>query len=193
VLSIAYVRTPVFVLDAIRGAADVGVYGVAQRLTEPLAIVPAALMAAAFPAISRDAGRADTRVLTHTVKLLALAGAGVLVAGVLLGPAAIDALYGSQFPNAGVALQLLAAATLPVFVNYALTHGLIARGRPDLNLILNAVIFAFNLAICWTLAPRYGVAGAAAAILASEILLLALCSVALRRGPAGAIDAAGAS
>jgi O-antigen/teichoic acid export membrane protein len=67
-----------------------------------------------------------------------------------------------------------------VFVNYALTHFLIAADRQHLNLVFNAVIFALNLFLCLLLIPRWGAGGAAGAVLASELALLALCSMALR-------------
>lgn len=186
ILSIAFTRTPIFVLDAVHGAGVVGVYGVAQRLTEPLAIVPAALMAPALPAMSRSPGDATgSGVLAHSVRLLALAGVVVLVGGWLFGPAIVSTLYGNQFAGAAPVLQILAAAVLPSFVNYALTHALIARGRTHLNLIFNAAVFVLNLAMVWMLSGALGAPGAAAAIAASEMVLFGLCWTALRRAPAG--------
>src|SRR5512139_2620272 len=49
--SIAYTRTSICLLDALNSSTAVGEYGVALRLTEPLALVPSAIMAAVFPAL----------------------------------------------------------------------------------------------------------------------------------------------
>ena len=185
VVSMAFTRTPIFMLDVLHGPSAVGVYGVAQKLTEPLALIPAALMASTFPALSRrrPPDASGNQMLMHSLKVLAVIGTGVLLAGVLFGPRVIVLLYGDQYPGAGPVLQVLAAAALPVFVNYALTHVLIVRNQPHLNLIFNVAIFSLNLVVCWTLGARFGAAGAATAVLISEVALFGLCWWAIRRTP----------
>jgi O-antigen/teichoic acid export membrane protein len=183
VLSIAYTRTAIFLLDAYQDSAVVGVYGMAMRLIEPLSLVPAALMAAVFPAVvSRERHEATTAtwLRRHSVLILAATGFAVALAGIALGPTLIWLLYGDQYSGAEIVFSILAVASLPVFVNYALTHFLIAADRQHLNLVFNAVIFALNLFLCLLLIPRWGAGGAAGAVLASELALLALCSMALR-------------
>ncbi|HLF28110.1 MAG TPA: flippase [Anaerolineae bacterium] len=189
ILSIAYTRTSVFLLDALHGATATGLYGVAQKLTEPLALIPAALMAAVFPAFIQAARREANASSGGEAAWLRsrsigwLAGAGIALAGIgaLGGPWLIEHLYPGQYAGSAVALQLLALALLPAFVNYALTHFLIAHGRQKLNLLFNAVIFVLNLALCFALIPRFGPAGAAAAVVISECVLFALCGYALAR------------
>jgi O-antigen/teichoic acid export membrane protein len=183
--SIAYTRTSVFLLDALNNSTAVGEYGVALRLTEPLALIPSAIMAAVFPALTHtiaQAGYAATRALRlKTIGLLSLAGLLIAVGGVLFGPWLIRFLYGTQYAGSTQALQLLAVAALPIFINYALTHFLVARRQQRLNLIFNAVIFAVNLILCSGLIPRFGPSGAALSIVLSELTLLILCSIALSR------------
>jgi O-antigen/teichoic acid export membrane protein len=184
VLSVAYTRTAVFLLDYLQGSSAVGLYGVAQKLTEPLAILPAALMAAVFPAFAQGLAQGDGRagwLGRRAVALLALAGAGVALAGGFGGPWLIEVLYGGQYRGAEPALQILAVAVLFSFVNYALTHFLIAWGRQRLNLLFNGLLFVLNGALCLSLIPRFGLAGAAVGGLASEVLLFALCAWALAR------------
>lgn len=182
--SIAYTRTGVFVLDALTTAGAVGALGVAQRLTEPLAIFPAAILAAVFPALSArqaSAGWTQTRRLrARTIALLATAGAGLAAAGWLGAPFLIGWLYQGEYAAAGVPVQILSLALLPAFVNYALTHFLIAQGRQRLNLIFNLGVFVLNISLCLLLIPRLDVAGAALATLTSETVLLILCALALR-------------
>lgn len=184
-LSIAYTRTSVFLLDAFSSSTAVGEYGVALRLAEPLALVPSAILAAVFPALTHtlaQSGYAATRALRlKTIGLLALAGLLIAVGGVLLGPWLIRFLYGTQYAGSTQALQLLAVAALPIFINYALTHFLVARRQQRLNLIFNAVIFAVNLILCSWLIPLYGPSGAALSTVLSELTLLTLCSLALSR------------
>jgi O-antigen/teichoic acid export membrane protein len=183
--SIAYTRTSIFLLDALSNTMAVGEYGVALRLTEPLAMIPAATMAAVFPALTYALARqgyAATRVLRlKTIGWLASAGSLIALAGWLLGPPVIHFLYGDQYAGSTRLVQILALAALPTFVNYALTHFLVAVRRQRLNLAFNIGIFFVNLALCLWLIPRFGPSGAALAVVLSELLLLALCGFALSR------------
>lgn len=183
--SIAYTRTSIFLLDALKTTTAVGEYGVALRLTEPLAMIPAATMAAVFPALTyvlAHQGYAATRVLRlKTIGWLAFAGSSIALAGWLLGPLVIHFLYGDQYAGSTPVVQILALATLPTFINYALTHFLVAARQQRLNLIFNIGIFFVNLALCLWLIPRFGPSGAALATVLCEVLLLALCGFALSR------------
>jgi O-antigen/teichoic acid export membrane protein len=183
--SIAYTRTSIFLLDALNNSVAVGEYGVALRLTEPLALIPSALMAAVFPALTyalAQRGYAATRTLRlKTIGLLVLVGSLIATAGWLFGPWLIRFLYGDQYAGSALALQILALAILPTFINYALTHFLVAVRQQRLNLVFNIVIFFVNLALCLWLIPRFGPSGAALAVVLSETLLLTLCSLALLR------------
>jgi O-antigen/teichoic acid export membrane protein len=183
--SIGYTRTSIFLLDAWHNSTAVGEYGVALRLTEPLALIPAAIMAAVFPALSHALARqgyAATRPLRiKTIGLLTLCGLLIAVAGWLLGPWLIHFLYGDQYAGSTVALQILALAALPTLINYALTHFLVALRQQRLNLIFNVAIFVLNLVLCLWLIPQFGPSGAALAVVLSEGLLLLLCALALSR------------
>jgi O-antigen/teichoic acid export membrane protein len=178
VLSIAYTRTAVFLLDALQGPAAVGLYSVAQKLTEPLAIIPAATMAAVFPALvarRQSPGRAADRLATRALWLLGSVGALAALGGCLGGPWLIPLLYGQQYEGSIAPFQILSLAVLLTFLNYALTHFLIVHERRLRYLLFTAGVFVLNLLLCLLLIPRLGPAGAAVAALASEALLFVLC------------------
>ncbi|MBI2835069.1 MAG: flippase [Acidobacteria bacterium] len=182
VVSIAYTRIPVFFLDALRDPGEVGLYGVAAKLTEPLAIIPASLLAAIFPAFTeRLASREGSAGRLGSRSTMLLAGIGVVlgIAGVIGGPTLIHLLYGSQYAGAEQPLQILSLTFVFTFVNYALTHFLVALGRQRLNLWFAVATFGANVVVSMTLIPRFGVPGAAAAVLVSEAFLFGLCAWAL--------------
>ena len=189
VMSIAYTRTAVLMLDALTSSDQVGVYGVAQKLTEPLAMFPAALLAVVFPALTRDVaqrGYAATRSLrVRTLTTLLLTGGTLALGGLIGGPWLIDRLYGESYRAAGPVVQAL-ALTLPLsFINYALSHILIARHKQRLNLIFNVIVFAVNIAACSLWIPTAGPLGAAASVILSEGVLLILCALTLLRRDGG--------
>jgi PST family polysaccharide transporter len=182
VVSMIHVRLAVFLLDAIRTPAEVADFGVAQKLVESTAMIPAAVMAAVFPAAARTmAGGGGVPFLERrSAGLLALAGTAVAAAGFTLAPAIVRLLYGTQYSGAVRPLQVLALSVVVTFVNYALTHFMIVRGRTVRLAFFNAATLIANLAAGILLIPAGGAAGAAAALVVSEVLLLLLCISSLR-------------
>jgi O-antigen/teichoic acid export membrane protein len=182
-LSIGYSRTPTFLLDVTSGPTAVGLFGVAQRLIEPLSVVPAAVLAAVFPAIVRDNHLDPRRALAlrrRTVLGLTAVGAAIAMVGGALGPSLVRALYDGQYAGAERPLQILALAAMLTFANYALTHFLVSFDRQSRLMQINAVVLIANVVLCGTLASRFGPTGAALAMLLSEGLLCVACLVALR-------------
>src|SRR5512135_1202395 len=185
-LSILYTRTAVFLLDPLKGSSAVGVYGVAQKLTEPLAILPAALMAAVFPAFAqalrRDIDRARW-LRRRTLLMLMGAGAAIAMGGAFGGPWLINVLYHTQYLDSISPLQILAISTLLTFINYALTHFIVALNLQRWLLFFNVGLLIFNAGLCLVLIPVLGPTGAALATLLSEGLLCVLCIVTLLHHP----------
>jgi O-antigen/teichoic acid export membrane protein len=186
VCSILYTRSAIFLLDALKGSTAVGLYAVAQKLTEPLAIFPAAILAAVFPAFSQaltgDIDRAKW-LRRRTVWLLSSAGLAIAVAGFVGGAQLIEFLYRDQYAGSTIALQLLALATLFTFINYALTHFLVALNLQRWLLLFNLCLLLLNVVLCLSFIPPLGATGAALATLFSEGLLSALCIITLVRHP----------
>jgi O-antigen/teichoic acid export membrane protein len=182
VVSMVHARLAVFLLDAIRTPAEVADFGVAQKLVESTAMIPAAVMAAVFPAAARTMaeGAGVPHLVRRSAGLLALAGTAVAAAGFTLAPAIVRILYGTQYSGAVRPLQVLALSVVFTFVNYALTHFMIVRGRTVRLACFSAATLVANLAAGILLIPAAGAAGAAAALVVSEALLLLLCVSSLR-------------
>jgi O-antigen/teichoic acid export membrane protein len=183
-VSIAYTRLPTFLLDAWLGAAAVGQFGVAQRLVEPAALIPAATMAAVFPAALREDAqrtRGGWPLRRRAAWWLAALGAIAALVGVVAGNSLIAWLYGSLYAGAAAPFRILAATVVLTFVNYALTHYLVSFDRQRTLLACNLAVFATAAVACAVLVPRAGLAGAALAMTIAEMLLLILCLNALWR------------
>jgi O-antigen/teichoic acid export membrane protein len=183
-LSIVYTRLAILLLEVWGEAEAVAHYSAAWRLVEPTQILPASLLAAVFPAFSlaltqnrRRAGQLGRQ----TSLLLALAGGVVALTFWLAAPWLVDWLYGSDFVASVPVLQLLGLTVLPVYINYSLTHYLVARGQQHFLTGLTAVTLFLHALLCRLLIPRLGLIGPALSVLLVEGVLLLGCLWALRQ------------
>ena len=183
-LSIAYSRLAILLLEAWGDAEAVAHYSAAWRLVEPTQILPASLLAAVFPAFSLSLGqnRARARQLgQRTSLLLAVAGGSVALTFWLAAPWLVTWLYGAEFAASVAVLQLLGLTVLPVYINYSLTHYLVARGQQHILTGLTAVTLLLHAGLCWLLIPQLGLLGPALSVLLVEGVLLLGCLWALRQ------------
>lgn len=189
-LSIGYTRVAIFLLEGRLGALAVAQYSAAQRLVEPAQIVPAALLAAVFPAFSnalvRRHARARRLALVSSL-LLALCGGGIGLLFWFGAPWLIPALYGPAFVESIPVLRILGLSTLPAFINYNLTHILIARGQQRYTSLFVALMLVLHTALTWSLMPRLGAVAPAISVTFAELFLL-LCCTALLLFSAGNVE-----
>jgi O-antigen/teichoic acid export membrane protein len=175
-LSAVYFRCDVFFIERWHGYEAVGIYNAAFRSVEALRLLPAAVMALAFPTFCTARSLAP---LTTTSMWLLLASAAPALALVLLPMPLLEFVYGPAFAVAAPALQLLGLALPLFFVNYALTHQVIAWDgqRAYLGLVFAALTTSVlsNL----VLVPSGGMRGAALATLLTEVVLAGGCLVTL--------------
>ncbi len=189
-LSIGYTRVAVFMLEYRLGALAVAEFSAAHRLVEPAQIVPAALLAAVFPAFSEALhhDRRQARWLGWgSSLLLALAGGSAAFVFWFGAPWLIPTLYGEAFVDSIPVLQFLGLSALPAFVNYNLTHILIARGQQLYSSIFAGIMLILHGALTWTFIPLLGAVAPALSVTFAELILLLLCIgvLALTRGKAG--------
>ena len=158
---------------------EVGIYGAAFRLIEATLFIPWALSSAVLPWLSQqkhdaDVVRGSELALKAITSLLTPVGlAFTLFAGPL-----IELLYGEQFAEAVLPLQLLGAMTVLFGINHLASTILISRYRPRDFTLIAAVVTVENVALNVILIPKYG-ADATAFNAALSGVLLAVLSVAL--------------
>jgi O-antigen/teichoic acid export membrane protein len=179
--SLLYFKGDVVILKAFAGDAEVGSYSAAYKVFEGLMIVPAVVLAATFPPLARakDNPERQRRWEAALVALLLFLGIGV-AAAVYAGSARLVALvYGAGFVRAVPSLRVLAGALPILFLNFGLTHFLIARDLERRNLLFAALMLVVNVAANLILIPRMLGPGAAWATLLTEVALTICCVIAL--------------
>lgn len=177
-LSIAYTRLAILLLQYRSGEVAVAQFSIAHRLVEPMQIIPASLIAAVFPAFTyalhHDPPQAR-QLGTRVSLLLVLLGGGIATAFWLVSPWLVPLLYGESFVDSVPVLQILGLSAVPAFINYSLTHYLIARGQQLYIGLFTGTMLVLHGALSWYLVPLLGVTGPAVSIILAESLLLLGC------------------
>lgn len=180
VFSGIYVRTGILMLESMRTLPDAGAWNAALRLTEPMQVLPAIALAAVFPAFAGSASTQVRRAMGgRTLGVLLLLAGTLAFLGWFGADAIVHAVYGPAFAESIGALRWLAIALIPMFLNYALTHFLVALGRQWLNALFTATMLLVNIGVNVSLIPTFGAEGAALAVVISEFTLFILCAAAI--------------
>ncbi len=155
--------------DAVTGA-----YSAAYRLYEGVGSLAQILVLVLLPELASRHATAPhlveplVRKATRYAALIALpVAAGFLVEG----PWLIGRLYGGQYHDAVMTLQILAIGLLPLFTRQIAGAALWALDRQRMALAATAASGVANVAFSLWLIPSYGAAGAAAAMALSAFLL----------------------
>ncbi|NDJ87430.1 MAG: oligosaccharide flippase family protein [Chloroflexi bacterium] len=174
VLAILQVRAIVILLDRYLPAEAVGWYAAAARLVEAARLAPSALFVALFPQLAALASEPArfVRLFRWSAWGLSLYAAGFALVCLLAGRPVVYLLFGAQFEDAISVLVLLSWSLLPGVLRALMTLRLYAMRRESrVNWMLASAVLV-QLGAGAILIPVYGPEGAAAAVIASEILLL---------------------
>jgi len=194
VASLIYFRIDVPMIRWLRGDVDTGLYTAGYKVLEYGALAPAMMMAATFPALSEAIARDPTgaRSLHRTALgwLVAAGSAGTLILWLAADPI-ILLLYGERFADCAPILRALAPCVLLTFVNFLLTHMLVALGLVRQQMVISLGLIGLNIGLNLWWIPLWGGVGAAWATAVTELALLACCvplvwgglARAERRGP----------
>jgi O-antigen/teichoic acid export membrane protein len=180
--SLLYFKGDVVILRAFASNAEVGAYSAAYKIFEGVMIVPAVVLAAAFPPLARaknDPARQRRWEAALVVLLLAL-GASVAALVYLTSDRMVALVYGAGFTRAAPSLRVLSSAIPILFLNFGLIHFLIGRDLERRNLLLAVLMLVVNVSANLLIVPRLGGPGAAWATLVTEVALTICCLVALR-------------
>lgn len=152
-------------------------YGTAYKLTYALQFLPAALVAAIFPAMSSyfhsDRGRL-TSTLERALSYLIILAVPIATAVVLLAEKLIVTVYGNVFRPSILPLQILIVGLVFIFMNYPVGYLLNAANRQTRNTIHIGIALIINFVLNFFLIPRFTYVGAAVSSAISSLFLLGM-------------------
>jgi len=170
VLSALYFRADLYLIEWWRGLEAVALYNAVFRLIDASRLLPAALLAVIFPRLCRET---TTRAAIRYGFLLVSAGL-ILALGIRLASSWIVTLaYGRDYLAAVPAFDILLWGLPLFYLNYLLTHQLIAWNLQSYFAVLCGSGLVVNLCLNVVLIPRIGIEGAALSTVLTEVFLTA--------------------
>jgi O-antigen/teichoic acid export membrane protein len=171
--SVLLARVDTLILSLIASQAAVGRYGAAYRLFESSLLITYALggaFAAMFTYLGPDSDPPLRAVFQRSVKLSIALLAPVAIAFAVLAEPICRLIFGAGFSTAGEPLRILAPAVVLMGVITLANSLLISRENPGRMVKLTAAMAALNIALNVILIPLYNDAGAASAMLITEVV-----------------------
>jgi O-antigen/teichoic acid export membrane protein len=172
------IATLVFVLA---GEAAAGYFGAAVRVLDALLVLPAAVVAAAYPALAArgPADPAFRRLMRRILATLLVVGVAVALALHLGGAAFTRVVFGAAYAPATPILSLFGVAACLAFANYFLSAVLLAIDRPRRLVTVSAIGLAASLILTPLLVARWGAVGGSVALVVLETITAVASVVAL--------------
>lgn len=183
-LNEVYFRADTFIISLFRPYDEVGLYSLAYRVLELVAVFPAVLMSSVFPLLSRyvaESAERANRTIQAASDVLVAVGVPLAAGGLVLAPQVVALAGGSEFDDSALPLRILLFAGALAFVNGLFGYALIAKDRQRSALWLNVTALAVNLGLNVALVPAWGVPAAAAIAVVSELVILAGSYALMRR------------
>jgi O-antigen/teichoic acid export membrane protein len=170
------------------GQVETARYGAAYRVVLALEIVPVVVTEAVSRTIAHLAHRdraAMALAFRRSLGHLLMAAVPAAVGGALLAGPVLRTLFGPEYVAAGPAFALLCATMVLAFPGGLAVTAAYAIGEERRVLGILALGVAANVAANLVVIPRFGIAGAAAATVGAEALILVLVLRRLRAAGVG--------
>lgn len=168
-----YFRIDVFFLEYFSGNDAVGSYAAAYRLTEAIPIAATAVTGSLFPVVCQLFHQGDSLLLEKLVRgsqkiLLAMALPAALILAWHALPI-VRVLYGGRFDSSAQALAILGCGQIFVYSNILSSTLLVASNRGRQLMLTTLAMLCINVVLNFLIIPVYGVPGAAATTVLTEI------------------------
>ena len=169
-LSMIYLKIDTVMLRWWRGVEEVGIYGVAARMSEVFYLVPLAVIMTLFPRLiqlhktKREIFDARFQGLLRFLAVLAFLSVLVVL---LAGPWAIELIFGPAYVDAGPIVMVHILSVPFIFMNQAFYRWLLIEKYTGFMIVANGLGATANVVLNALLIPDYGMMGAAVATLIS--------------------------
>jgi O-antigen/teichoic acid export membrane protein len=169
-----YWKIDIVLLSLLSSSSEVALYGLAYKVIEALGALPFFVTVTLMPEFARltdHQARLD-EILQKAFSVMQVTIVPLIVFFVIFAEEVIRLSGGSDFHEATLVLQILVVGVSASFLGALLAQALIALNYQTRLLVVLLFVLVVNVALNLVLIPPWGAHGAAAALLASEILVI---------------------
>lgn len=174
IIWIIHFRTDVVMLSILTGDAQVGIYSAAFKLSEPLVLIPSALLVSLFPLMSvsfKDSRDRLIKMYRLSFKYILIIMLPIAVGVALRAEDAIMLIYESEFAGSITVLQILVWAFVLNSFNAVLSNLLVSIDQQRLHTLSLGLGALFNVGLNFFLITLMGYNGAAIATVITKIII----------------------
>ncbi len=172
-----YSYTDTVMLSFIRTDAEVGWYNAAYKIYEGLTIFPFIIGVVLSPRLSRlfvADKKAHSLLSIRAAKYMFIISLPLLICGAILSRNIVNILFGEQFQNSVVALQILFLGVVFVFQIRLFQIILNSIDRQKVVMYVGLIGLIINVFLNLLLIPKYGLGGAAFTTVISELIVFSI-------------------
>lgn len=184
IFSTVYFRINSIILSKIKPEEIMGWYGAAYKLLDNLVVLPNFFLGALYPVLCRfykESYPKFVEVFSQAIRVLALGAFPISVGLFLISKKVILFLYGPEFVNGSLSLQILSFALMAIFFTSLGVQTLMAMGRMKVVNYVGAINILLNVGLSFWLIPEKGanlsLNGAAIASLICELFGLMVFTI----------------
>ncbi len=174
ILSFIYTRIDTLVIGALLGPAEIAYYEIARRIPDSLLRVYEAFRSVYFPFISRFLEQRENvkaaRLLNASSRLIAFVSMLGAVFVMAFGGDFLTLLFPDRYLASAPAFTILTMTLAIMFVGNILGTTLVAVGDTRKPAIINTIHSVVSVVASLLLIPPFGIAGAAFAVMAGNIV-----------------------
>jgi O-antigen/teichoic acid export membrane protein len=175
-VAVVYARVDVVLLSVLATSSSVAFYAVPYSFVRISWIVPSVVSAAFFPLLRRtlDSDRAEARSQFFlVVRAFLFFSVPISMLLALSAPTVLPFVFGDPYTRSVPVLEIMAWTSVFGFLNYVLWYGVLAAHLERTVLFIQLAGLVVNVAINLVVIPLYGPSGAAAALVISDLVVIA--------------------
>jgi len=174
IIIILYSYVDTVMLSFLCTDADVGWYNAAYKIYEGLTVFPSIICGVIYPRLSRlfiSNKKAHSILSLRASKYLFIISFPILICGIILSGNIINILFGKEFQNSIIALQILLLGIIFVFQIWLFQAILNSIDKQKIVMYVGLAGLVINIILNSILIPKYSFKGAATTTVLSEFIV----------------------
>jgi O-antigen/teichoic acid export membrane protein len=185
-LGVLYWRADIVLLSKLSTQGQVGIYGLAYKMVDGLAVLGQFVLITLIPEFARLADQSErfNQIFEKSLRAMLVGALAICVPVVLFATQIADVLGGQAFDEAGPVLQLLMVGVGLGLISAAVSQAIISKNEQKKLVPLTLWMLAANIPANVILIPIWGARGSALAFAFSEAVhLIVICWLYRRIAP----------